>query len=122
MTVERRYSARHAIALRVHILYGRRRFYSAQARNLSNQGMYITVRNLTLPPGTPLELELDCLGRDWLLDAVVVHRDGSGIGVMFREPQPELYQGLIQAGTSTAESERPQPQSKGAERPRLRRA
>jgi hypothetical protein len=53
------------------------------------------VQALTLPTGTPIELELSCLGREWLIPAVVIHGDNAGIGVMFREPQTELFQGLI---------------------------
>lgn len=44
--------------------------------------------------GTHIELELSCLGRNWRIPAVVIHGDNTGIGVMFREPQPELFQGL----------------------------
>ena len=96
MFTERRLSARHPLALPVQILYGKRRFSRARSRNLSLQGMYLEVRNVILPPGTPLELELDCLGRQWHLEAVVVHRDEAGVGLMFREPQREIYEGLIQ--------------------------
>ena len=96
MIAERRYSARHPVALTVHILYEKRRFCGAQASNLSNQGMHLTLQNLTLPNGTLVELEFDCLGRDWLIEAVVAHRSGSGVGLMFREPQPALYQGMLQ--------------------------
>jgi hypothetical protein len=97
MTVERRYSARHPIDLQVYIRYRKRRFIGARACNLSNQGMFLEVRNLTLPHGTLIELELDCLGKDWLIPSIVVHRRGSGIGIMFQEPQPDLYRGLTQA-------------------------
>jgi hypothetical protein len=47
-----------------------------------------------LPVGTPIELEFSALGRAWLVPAVVVHGDNAGIGVMFRERQPELYEAL----------------------------
>ena len=96
MTAERRYSARQPIDLRVEVLYGRRRFNGARARNLSNQGMFLTLPKVTLPAGTPVTLELSCFGREWLIAAVVVHRRLEGVGVMFREPQPALYQGVIQ--------------------------
>jgi hypothetical protein len=109
MTAERRYSARHPIALRVQILYGRRQFYTARARDLSIQGMSLTVQNLTLPPGTLVELEMDCLGREWLVEALVVYRHGSGLGVMFREPQPVLYQGLTEAALAECSDEIPPP-------------
>jgi hypothetical protein len=102
MTAERRYCARHPLGLPVQVLYGKRRFCSAQVRSLSLQGMSLTLRNLTLPAGTLVELGLDGLGRDWLVEAVVVHSAGTEVGVMFREPQPELCQGLLQAGIAGA--------------------
>lgn len=94
MTIERRYCARHPIDLHVSIRYRKRRFICARACNLSDQGMFLEVRNLTLPTGIPVELELACLGKDWLIPAIVIHHRGSGIGVMFRDPQPALYRGL----------------------------
>lgn len=100
MTVERRYSTRYAVDLQVHIVYRRRRFFNARARNLSEQGMYLDVRAITLPTGTLIELELDCLGQAWRIPAVVVHHQARGVGVMFRDPQPELYRGLIDGSTA----------------------
>lgn len=98
MSVERRYSKRYPIDLQVHILYRRRRFSNARAWNLSEQGMYLDVQAVTLPTGTLVELEFHCLGREWLIPAIVVHHQGSGgIGVMFRDPQRELYRALIGA-------------------------
>ncbi len=91
MAIEQRYSARQRIELQVHIHYRKRRFYSAKGRNLSEQGMFLEVRNLTLPTGTMIELELTGVGGDSLIAAVVTHQSGSGIGVMFRDPQPEIY-------------------------------
>lgn len=100
MTVERRYSTRYAVDLQVHIVYRRRRFFNAQGRNLSEQGMYLDVRAITLPTGTLIELELECLGQEWRVPAIVVHHQVNGIGVMFRDPQPELYRGLIESSTA----------------------
>jgi hypothetical protein len=83
----------------VSIRYRRRRFICARACNLSDQGMFLEVRNLTLPTGVLIELELECLGTEWLIPAIVIHHCGSGIGVMFRDPQPVLYQGLTRDST-----------------------
>jgi hypothetical protein len=94
---ERRYGARSRLDLPVYIRYGRRPFLGASARDLSVGGMHLSVQSLILPVGTPVELELSCLGREWLIPAVVVHGDNTGIGVMFREPQTELFRGLMQA-------------------------
>ena len=123
MISERRYSARHPIALPVQIVYGKRRFCGAQAGDLSNQGMYLTLKNLTLPVGTVVELEFACLGREWVIAAVAVYRSGSNVGVMFREPQPALYQALLQGlipGTADQASGAPRP-TMTSERPLLAR-
>jgi hypothetical protein len=97
MSVERRYSSRHPVDVRVQIRYRKRRFYCAHARNLSTDGMYLDIQAVTLPSGTLVELELDHQGRDWLVPAVVVHQDGRGIGVMFRDPQVDLFRDLTRS-------------------------
>jgi hypothetical protein len=98
MTGERRYSARHRLDLPVYIRYHKRPFLGARARDLSSGGMFLSVQALTLPIGTPIELELRCLGKRWLLPAIVSFGDNSGIGVMFQEPQPALFHALIEQG------------------------
>jgi hypothetical protein len=95
MSVERRYRSRQPINIRVHIRYRNRRFYSGRALNLSTDGMYLEVQSVTLPTGTLVELELDSCGRDRLVPAVVVHAARGGIGVMFRDPQTELFRELM---------------------------
>jgi hypothetical protein len=95
MTVERRYSGRHPVDIRVQIRYRKRRFSCAQALNLSTDGMYVKVQNVTLPTGTLVELELDTRENSWLIRAIVVHRQDAGIGLMFRDPQPRLFDELI---------------------------
>jgi len=76
--------------LRVYIRYRRRRFHAARARELSSVGMTLAVQSLTLPNGTPIELEFRGPNRSWLIAAAVTHSDNSGIGVIFCDPQPEL--------------------------------
>ncbi|SDY23277.1 hypothetical protein SAMN05421644_14027 [Allochromatium warmingii] len=90
MSIEHRYTRRHARDLAVQIQYRNRHFRRARGRNVSDQGMYLEVSNLTLPTGTLVVLEVRELERDWRIPAIVVHQDSSGIGVMFRETQPEL--------------------------------
>jgi hypothetical protein len=41
-----------------------------------------------------VELELDTREKFWLIPAIVVHRHGAGIGLMFRDPQPQLFNEL----------------------------
>jgi hypothetical protein len=94
MSPERRYSARRSVDLCVHIRYRGRRLHCAIARNLSVDGMYLDVRSITLPNGTLVELELEIEGKELLVPAIVVHHSGSGVGVMFRSSQPELFESL----------------------------
>ena len=101
MPTERRYCARHRFELPVYIRYHKRPFLTATARNVSAGGMFLSVKALTLPTGTPIELELRCLGKRWLLPAIVIHGDNSGIGVMFESPQSALFKELI-SDTSAA--------------------
>jgi hypothetical protein len=108
MGVERRYCARYPVDFPVQIRYRKRRFLCGQARDLSADGLYLQVRNLTLPSGTLVELELDLQGKQWLVAAVVVHHHGNGIGVMFRDPQPELFREAAQPmSPAAAEGWRP---------------
>ena len=109
MHQERRYCARHRLALPVYIRYRKRRFLGAQARNISSGGMYLAVQSLTLPTGTPVELELNHLGKKELIPAVVIHAGTSGIGVMFREPQVALFQRILQDMSGTGIDMLPQP-------------
>jgi hypothetical protein len=97
MSVERRYGCRRPIDLDVQVRYRRRHFSIARGRNLSVDGMYLTIPSVTLPAGTMVELELEAAGKRWLIAAIVVHRHRSGIGVMFREHQPGLFQALFEA-------------------------
>ncbi len=88
--------ARHLAGFQVHIRYGRRRLHSACGRNPSPDGLYLEVRAVTLPEGTPVDLEIKAQGRLWLVPAVVVHCDAAGIEVSFVEPQPDLIAELSQ--------------------------
>ena len=90
MNIEHRYRARRASDIEVQIQYRNRRFRSARGRNLSAQGMYLEVSNLTLPTGTPVVLEVRDTDREWRIPAIVVHQNNAGIGVMFRDSHPEL--------------------------------
>jgi hypothetical protein len=62
--------------------------------------MFLSVKALTLPAGTPIELELRSLGKRWLLPAIVIHGDNSGIGVMFESPQNALFHELMHQHTA----------------------
>lgn len=92
MSIEHRYRARRSSDIQVQIQYRNRRFRSARGRNLSDQGMYLEVSNLTLPTGTLVVLEVRDMDRDWRIPAIVVHQDSNGIGVMFRDIHPEFLQ------------------------------
>jgi hypothetical protein len=98
---ERRYGARHGIAQPVYIRYLKRPFLEARACNLSPSGMFLEIRALTLPVGTRIELELRGIGKRWLLPAIVIHCESNGLGVMFQQPQPELFREFTQISQAT---------------------
>ena len=83
MTVERRYSRRHPVEFELTLRYRQRRFPIVLACNLSTDGMYVKIDNLTLPTGTLVEVEFDRWDREWLIPAVVVHGEARGVGLMF---------------------------------------
>ncbi|NEX15451.1 MAG: pilus assembly protein PilZ [Halochromatium sp.] len=101
MFEEKRYCARHQLELPVYIRYHKRPFLTATARSVSAGGMFLSVKALTLPTGTQIELELRTLGKRWLLPAIVIHGDNSGIGVMFQTAQTALFQALTDDANAT---------------------
>lgn len=97
MSIEHRYTRRHTHDIAVQIQYRNRHFCRARGRNVSAQGMYLEVKHVTLPTGTLVVLNLRESEREWSIPAIVVHQDMRGIGVMFRDLQPEL----LHASTAT---------------------
>lgn len=94
MSLESRRNYRHPVDIPVHIRYRKRRFFCARARKLSAEGMYLEVQSLTLPVGTLVELEFQYGGEDYRLPAVVTDRGDGGVGVLFSDPQIDLYRDL----------------------------
>lgn len=90
MAVERRYSVRMEVEFDVDIRYRDHRAFPACAANLSAEGIYLRTRRMRIPTGTLVQLEFRTLQREWTIDALVVHTNGRGLGVMFREALPEL--------------------------------
>mgnify|MGYP001126580641 CR=1 FL=1 len=66
--------------------------------------MTLAVQSLTLPNGTPIELEFRGPSRSWLIAAAVTHSDNSGIGVIFCDPQPALVRDLTESAAVTPPS------------------
>ncbi|MGD9163740.1 MAG: PilZ domain-containing protein [Chromatiales bacterium] len=97
MPVERRYSKRYPMEGDVYIRYRKQRVFPARAVNCSTQGMYLKTESLTLLTGALVELEIFRDGRLWEVMGVVCHAQPEGIGVMFWQPQPELYESVASA-------------------------
>jgi hypothetical protein len=93
----------NAIGVQIH--YHGRHFYAARGRRLSRQGMYLDVRNLTLPVGTEVELELEYLGHSRRIEALVIHRSPTRVGVRFIEEQPDLDSGIEAADSDSTEAD-----------------
>jgi hypothetical protein len=88
---KRQDGARHPVDLPVYIRYRKRRFLGTRVHDISVDGMSLSVRSLTLPIGTPVELEFRAGGKGWLVQAIVAQGNNSGIDLMFRESQTALF-------------------------------
>ncbi len=95
MSVERRYSKRYPMEGDVYIRYRKQRAFPARAANCSMQGMFLRTESLTLLTGALVELEIFRDGRLWEVMGIVTHTQPDGIGVMFWQPQPELYESVV---------------------------
>jgi hypothetical protein len=95
MSVERRYNKRYPMDGDVYIRYRKQRAFPARAMNCSMQGIYLKTESLTLLTGALVELEIFRNGRLWEVMGVVTHSQDDGIGVMFWQPQPDLYESVI---------------------------
>lgn len=101
MSVERRYSKRLPVNFPVQVRYRQLRPFPGRASNLSLEGAHLNTQNLKIPTGTLVGLEFEAYGRQWSIAALVVQLGSSGMGVMFQEPQPDLYQVFSQPGART---------------------
>jgi hypothetical protein len=70
---------------------------STRADNVSAEGMYLSGLDQQVPSGILVSLQLDAGGKDWQIEALVVHSDSPGIGLLFVESQQRLYSELAAA-------------------------
>jgi hypothetical protein len=89
MNIEKRYRSRIEYCFHAHIAYRRRGFHGV-VKNLTREGMYLETNRLTIPTGNLVELSFYMGEHQWQISALVVHVQQSGLGVIFRTPQPEL--------------------------------
>ena len=91
MSVEKRYSKRYPLACDVYIRYRKQRAFPAKAQDCSLYGMSLKTENLTLMSGAMVELDIYFNDRKWEIVGLVTNTRKNGLGVMFWDPQPELY-------------------------------
>ena len=101
MSVERRYTQRVPVNLPVRLGYREQERIYFRARNLSAEGMYLSGVGPQVPSGILVSLQVAAGGRNWQIEALVVHSDSPGIGLLFVESQHRLYSEL------TADSDAP---------------
>ena len=89
MSIERRHQKRIEYRFDVNIAYRRRSFHGV-VKNLTRDGVFIETRLLTIPSGNMIELEFSLGDDKWQISGLIVHTTQSGMGVVFRVPQPEL--------------------------------
>ncbi|MGD8587855.1 MAG: PilZ domain-containing protein [Chromatiales bacterium] len=95
MSVEKRYSKRYSMQGDVYIRYRKQRAFPAKAVDCSLYGMSLKTENLTLISGAMVELDIYFQERKWEIVGLVTHTKKNGLGVMFWDPQPELYAEVI---------------------------
>jgi hypothetical protein len=79
----------------VYIRYRKQRAFPARAVSCSVQGIYLQTESLNLLTGALVEIEIYRGGRFYEVMGVVTHTQDKGIGVMFWQPQPELYESVV---------------------------
>ncbi len=92
MAVEKRYGRRVPIRADVYIHYRRQRIFHARAVNCSANGICLSAKNLSLPKGMLVELDIVHGGNTWPVKGVIVHTAVNEVGIMFRTPQPVLFE------------------------------
>jgi hypothetical protein len=65
--------------------------YPALGKNLSREGIFICSPQIVISPYSLVELAFCHDELPFRLEAMVVHNNQRGMGVLFREPQDALY-------------------------------
>ncbi|WP_052761181.1 hypothetical protein [Sedimenticola thiotaurini] len=67
------------------------RTFSATLGSLTTDGALLETHALTLPVGMEVDLSLTLGRTSWQIKAVITHTTPHEIGVLFRQPQQQLY-------------------------------
>jgi hypothetical protein len=90
MTVEHRLGTRHNVDLDVVIDYAHSGVLTAQAHNISVDGMFLRPDKIHIPLYARVNVVFELFGQQIHRRAFVVRRSPRGIGVMFDKRTPEL--------------------------------
>jgi hypothetical protein len=82
---------RFPVATHVELWFNDRPLFICLGRNLSVEGMLLEVTDTILPIGDQIMLQLHTKNRVWSIPSKVVHSNANCMGIMFLEPQSELY-------------------------------
>ena len=94
--MEHRYYERNPVDFEVLVGWSDARLFRARAKNLSATGMMIDMPPDSIPFNKKLELYFRLLGRVYMVNALAVHANKEGIGLLFQTDQPDFYQCLRQ--------------------------
>ena len=92
MTIEKRLSSRIDVNLKMRVLRRGDEVTSGVIQDLNIDGMAMRLDGEPLTRGSMVEAVFESTGRTWCLPALVIHSNGSYCGVMFADPQRELYE------------------------------
>lgn len=86
--MEHRYSKRFMVDFSVIVGSREHGILIGTAKNISMEGMFITLPRCALPQNAMLTLKLRVNGTLETIRAIVLHRGDTGIGVFFRDQEP----------------------------------
>lgn len=108
MTLERRAHPRTCVDVSAQIIH-RGRSISTRVRDLSYEGLLLRTDALTIPTGTLIDISLSLAGHQWQISGQIIWSCNRKMGVMFRIPQPELYEIALTSVTSAVQASRTLP-------------
>lgn len=100
MNANDRRSKRHHISLHTRLITPDGRQRLAALSNISLDGAYLSPSLQPVPMHSLVKLCLDIEDKGYLIQAMVVHNNEHGTGLMFRQAEPKLYLSATQLDTT----------------------
>jgi len=97
MIANDRRSRRHSVLLETRLMMTDGTLVDASMRNISLDGAYLLPSHHAIPLHSLVDLSLELDRQQFHIQAMVVHNNEAGTGLMFRQAEPTLYQRALNA-------------------------